>query len=346
MIIDNVAASFPTRRVNNDEVVELVRQYSREFQGDLDKMLRVVKTLLDRSGLVNRNWRQAGERPIDHLAAAVGSVLERSGLRHTEIDLLVYVGIGGGFREPGNSYMVAKTLGLHGAQCFDIVDACMSWTRALSLVDSLFKAGKFRNALVVNAEFNLTEGMAGFPQNFAIRDLEQVNYLLPSYTIGEAATATLLLPQDPENFSIAFRSRPDLADLCMIPTAGYQGFYEVNEVVAALGEGRFTARGTELHDWLGEEMPALVRAAGAYPEQADVVFTHSSSTPAWTGVGKRYGFAEKIFHIYPQTGNVVSASIPAAMALAQQAGKLAKGDQVMCLMGSAGMSFALSKFVF
>jgi acyl-CoA:acyl-CoA alkyltransferase len=346
MIIEAVAASFPNRRVTNDEVVELVRQYSCGFEGDLDKMLRVVRTLLDRSGLVTRNWRAPGERPIDHLATAVGDALAESGLRPESIDLLVYVGIGGGFREPGNSYMVAKTLGMTRAQCFDIVDACMSWTRAVSLVDSLFQTGRFRNAMVVNAEFNLTEGMAGFPQNFAVRDLDQLNYLLPSYTIGEAATATLLLPKEPDNFSIAFVSRPDLADLCMIPTAGYQGFYEVNEVVAALGEGRFTARGTELHDWLAEEMPALIRAAGAYPEQADVVFTHSSSTPAWSGIGRRYGFEDRIFHIYPENGNVVSASIPAAMALARKAGKLARGDQVMCLMGSAGMSFALGKFVF
>ena len=346
MIIENVAASFPTRRVDNDDVVELVRHYSAGFKGELDKMLRIVKTLLDRSGLVSRNWRAKGERPIDHLSTAVDEALAGSGLRPKDIDLLVYVGIAGGFREPGNSYMVAKSLGMVNAQCFDVIDACMSWTRALSLVDSLFKSGRYRNAMVVNAEFNMIEGVAGFPENYAVRDFDELNYLLPSYTIGEAATATLLLPGKPENFSIALKSRPDLADLCMIPTAGHEGYYQVNEAVAALGEGRFTARGTELHDRLAEEIPSLIRDAGAYPEQADIVFTHSSSMPAWTGVGRQHGFAEKIFHIYPETGNVVSASIPAAMALAKKAGKLAKGDQVMFLMGSAGMSFALSQFVF
>lgn len=346
MIIENVAASFPNRRVSNDEVVELVRHYSADFDGDLDKMLRVVKTLLDRSGLVSRNWRAPGERPIDHLQTAVQDALEGSRLQPKDIDLLVYVGIAGGFREPGNSYMVAKSLGMHKAQCFDVIDACMSWTRALSLVNSLFKAGGYRNAMVVNAEFNMVEGIAGFPENYAVRNLQEMNYLLPSYTIGEAATATLLLPDQPDNFSVAFRSRPDLADLCMIPTAGHEGYYQVNEAVAALGEGRFTARGTELHDHLAAELPALIGEAGGYPAQADVVFTHSSSMPAWTHVGREHGFAEKIFHIYPDTGNVVSASIPAAMSLARKAGKLRKGDQVMFLMGSAGMSFALSRFVF
>lgn len=346
MIIGNVAASFPRRRVGNDEVVDLVRHHSSGFEGDLDKMLRVVKTLLDRSGIVTRHWRAPDERPIDHLATATQEVLERSGFRPKEIDLLVYVGIGGGFREPGNSYMVAQALGLHRAQCFDIIDACMSWTRALSVVDSLFKAGGYRNALVVNAEFNMTEGTAGCPENYRVRNLDELGYLLPSYTIGEAATATLLLPQEPGNFAITFRSRPDLADLCMIPTAGYEGYCQVTEAVAALGEGRFNARGTELHDHMAAEMPALIQSAGDYPAQASIVFTHSSSTPAWTAVGRQHGFAEKIFHAYPQTGNIVSASIPAAMALARKAGKLSKGDRVMCLMGSAGMSFALSRFVF
>lgn len=346
MILESVAASFPGRRASNDDVVDLVRQHSTGFEGDLEKMLRVVKTLLDRSGIVHRHWRDPGERPIDHLAAAVQAALEPTGLRPREVDLLVYVGIGGGFREPGNSYMVAQALGLHRAQCFDIIDACMSWTRALSVVDSLFKAGGLRNALVVNAEFNMTEGTAGCPENYRVRNLDELGYLMPSYTIGEAATATLLLPDDPENFRITFRSRPDLADLCMIPTAGYEGYCQPTEAVTALGEGRFNARGTELHDHMAREMPALIASAGDDPAQADIVFTHSSSTPAWTSVGRQHGFAEKIFHAYPETGNVVSASIPAAMALARQAGRLSKGDRVMCLMGSAGMSFALSRFVF
>ncbi|MGV3572384.1 MAG: 3-oxoacyl-[acyl-carrier-protein] synthase III C-terminal domain-containing protein [Ramlibacter sp.] len=346
MIIEHVAASFPERRVGTPEVLDLVRHYSTEFEGDLEKMLRIVHTLLDRSGLVHRNWRQPGERPIDHLSSAVDRVLGHSGFAPSDIELLVYVGIGGGFREPGNSYMVAKSLGLLRAQCFDIIDACMSWTRALMVVDSLFKTGAVRNALVVNAEFNLFESTSGFPRNYAVRNLDEMSYLLPSYTIGEAATATLLLPDRPDNFSIRLRSRPELADLCMIPTDGHAGYYQVSEAVAALGEGRFTARGTELHDRMAEEMPALIAAAGDYPAQADIVFTHSSSLPAWTSVGQRHGFADRIFHTYPETGNVVSASIPAGMARALDAGKLVKGQKVMALMGSAGMSFALSSFQF
>lgn len=346
MIIENVASSFPVRKVCNDEVVDLVRFHSKNFNGDLQKLLRVVKTLLDRSGLVNRNWRGDADLPIDHIAQAVFSALGGTAFQPKDIDLFIYVGIGGGFREPGNSYMIAKSLGFKNAQCFDVIDACMSWTRAVSLVDSLFKTGKFRNAMIVNGEFNVFDESIGFPAYYAVGSFEELNYLLPSYTIGEAATATLLLPQDSENFTIAFHSKPDLADLCMIPLSGSRGYYKDCAAVAKLGENRFNARGAELHEHLLEELPVLIEQSRITPAAADIVFTHTSSTPAWNKVGDRYGFSEKIFHIYPETGNVVSASVPAAMAKAKDEGKLTKGKQVAFLMGSAGMSFAISEFVF
>lgn len=344
MIIENVAASFPSRTVSNEEVIDLIRFHSENFEGDLPKTLRIVKTLLDRSGLVERHWQAEGERPVDHLDNAVASALHGTSLQRSDIDLFVYVGIGGGFREPANSYMVAKALGVVKAECFDVIDACMSWTRAVSLVDSLFKTGKYRNAMVVNAEFNMTAGGPLFPANFALESTAQLDYALPSYTIGEVATATLFLPDQPDNFRISFHSRPELADLCTIPNNGFEGFCEPSTSIGRLGVGRFTALGGELHHHLEQELPHLLTQAGPAGQDADIVFTHSSSSTEWHKAGQRHGFAEKLYHLYPHTGNVVSASIPAALAKAQKEGRLQSGHQVMFLMGSAGMSFATCTF--
>lgn len=346
MIIENVAASIPSRKVSNDEVVDLVRCFSKDFTGDLSKALRIVKFLLERSGLETRHWLAQDERPMDHLANAVDSALKGTPFRPADIDLLIYVGVGGGFRKKGNAYMVAKTLGIGNAECFDILDACMSWTRAVALANSLFKTRGLRNALIVNAEFNMIKGVAGFPENYSLRHPDEMDYLFPSYTIGEAATATLLLPSDPDNFSITFHSKPDYADLCMIPAAGYHGFIDTERMSAMTNEGRFSAQGAAMHDRLMGELPTLLEKSRFDPSAVDIVFTHTSSSHAWNEVGKRHGFADKIFHIYPGTGNVVSASIPASMALARAAGKLSKGDRIAFLMGSAGMSFAASSFTF
>jgi len=346
MIIENVAASFPERKVSNEEMTDLINFHSQNYDGDLPKTLRVVKARLERTGLVTRHWLAEGERPIDHVFQAVASALKGSSLRPIDIDLFVYVGIGGNFHKLGNAYILAKTLGILRAECFDILDACMSWTRALSLVNSLFKTRLFRNVLIVNAEFNVIEGAASYPGNCVVRNPQELEYLLPSFTVGEAATATLLRQFDADNFTVTFHSKPDCADLCLIPAPGHQGFFHVTDTVAQLGEGRFTALGREIHEQIAEGVPIAMAKSQIKPVEADIVFTHASSMSAWERIGQQHGFADKIFHIYPETGNVGSASIPAAMALAQKAGKLIKGSRVAFFMGSAGMSFAAGKFVY
>lgn len=345
MIIENVVASFPTRTVSNEEVIDLIRFHSKKhFDGDLLKELEVVKTFLDHSGLITRQWQAKGERPIDHLEKAVSSAMQGSSLQLTDIDLFIYVGVGRGFREPGNSYMVAKSLGATRAECFDVIDAGMSWARALSLVDGLFKTDQYRNALVVNAEFNMTAGGPLFSTIFSLKSSGQVDHALTSYTIGEAASATLLLPNYPDNFRITFHSRPDLADTCLYPSRGFSDFYRSTETAGVLGVDRFAAKGSELHRHLPLEISHLLKAANLSSRDVDIVFTHTSSSTEWHAATCRHGLANKIYDIYPRTGNIVSASIPCAMARAKEDGRLKYGDRVLFLMASAGMSFAAGRF--
>jgi len=210
MIIKSIAASLGSRRVSNDEVIVLIEAHSIAYQGDLRRATRLIRKLLELSGLEERRWCDRHEQPLDHVAMATNNALSACYLTPPLIDLLIYVGIGRGFLEPGNSHMIVNALGFHKAQCFDIVDACMSWARGLHLVDSLFKSGAYRNAIIINAEFNVIENGPFFPRNFALKNEEQIYYTFPSYSIGEAATATLLIPKEPENFAFNFPPPPRL----------------------------------------------------------------------------------------------------------------------------------------
>lgn len=344
MIIESVASSFPGKKVNNEEVVDLIRFNSKSFHGDLSRTLRAIKFHLDRSGLIHRNWLADGERAFDHVDRAVHDALKSTSLQPKDIELLIYVGIGGVGHKLGNAYLLANKLGMHKADCFDVLDACMSWTRAISLVNSLFKTGRHGNAMVVNAEFNMAAGGPLFPANYSLQNPEQLNHILASYTIGEAATATLLRPDKPDNFHMTFHSRPHLAGLCTIPESGFEDFCELTDDTGTLGTGRFSALGAKLHEHLDQEIPQLLSLSGMTTCEADIVLTHTSSSKSWHEVGVRQGFAEKIYHLYPHTGNVVSASIPAALAKARCEGRVNPGDRVMFLMGSAGMSFAACNF--
>lgn len=342
MIIENVAASFPTRKVGNEEVVDLIRFHSKDFEGDLSGTLRTVQDLLDQTGLIERHWQSTSERPIGHLDEAVSSAIRGSGLQPADIDLFIYVGAGGGFREPGNSYMVAKSLGVVQAECFDVVDSSMSWTRALSLVDSLFKTGGHRTALVVNGEFNMTAGNPLFPASFSLRNPSQLAHALPSYSLGEAATATLLRAHQPDNFRFQFRSRPDLADLFPTPGSGYAGLRQEADGAGQPGLSIGSAGGHPSP--LAQAIMDLLSTGGPCIASTDIVFTHTAPLTALNEAAQRHGFAEKLYHLYPHTGNIVSASIPAALARAKADGSLNAGDEVLFLMGVTGMSIAAVQF--
>lgn len=345
MIIKGIAASLPSRIVTNDHMIEMIREQSTEYQGDLEKMLMVTRALLEKSGLQERRWCDRYELPIDHVAKATRAALADSYLQNTHIELLIYVGVGRGFLEPGNSHMIANALGFHKAQCFDIVDACMSWVRALQLVDSLFKNGSYRNALIVNAEFNAQSGGPLYPHNLNLHHREQLEYRFPSFTIGEAATATLLIPSEPDNFEFHFSTRPDLSDLCTIPLPDYEGFCNPTDKIGKDGAMQFTSYGLDMHNKSQHEIVNVFKEM-AVSDDISIVFIHASSKREWERFGRQITLEDKLYHVYPKTGNLVSASVPAAIHHAIVNKSLNRGDKLVMWVGSAGMSFNSTTFIY
>lgn len=342
MIIKGVAASLPSRVVTNDDIIEMIREESTQYDGDLDKLLRIIRRFLHQSGLEERRWCERHESPIDHVAKATRAVLDESYLRRQHIELLIYVGVGRGFLEPGNSHMLADALGFHNAQCFDVVDACMSWVRALHLIDSLFKNGTYKNALLINAEFNIGQQHEQARHSANIKHQDELLYTFPMFTIGEAASATLLLPDEPDNFDFYFSSRPDLSELATIPLEGYQGFCHPTDKIAKRGANRFTSFGIDLHSHAHAEAVNVFQKMSDR-KNIDKVFVHASSKSEWTKFGQHIGIEEKIHHVFQKTGNIVSASIPVALADALASGDVKRNDEIVFWVGSAGMSFNATK---
>ena len=249
MKIESVALSLPSWKLSNEDVVDLIKFHSKStFVGNLDKALRKISVVLKKTGAETRYWlnKQINEKPIDHVIKVAEEALKAANLGKNDIDLLVFVGIGKGFLEPAQSYFVAKALGMNNVKCFDVTDACMSWMTSMQIVDSLFKSGAYKRAMIVNAEFTVQAG--ALFKNFALKHESQLEYTFPTYTIGEGATCTILSPKNPENFEFHFSSRADLSDLCVIPLSNYEGYSQATEKLAKNGEMCFTSFGVDLHE--------------------------------------------------------------------------------------------------
>lgn len=353
MKLESIALALPGQVVSNSDILSLIRDYSaRDNEGRLEQALKAVEFFLSFAGSKERRWLAEGETPIALLRQAGQQALDSAGLRPQDIDLLIYVGIGRGFIEPGGAYHAANALGMDGVECFDLIDACMSWTRAMHLSQTLLRAGSYRRIMVVNAEFNMVKGGAIHPALFDLRSPESVEWTFPAFTLGEAASATIVCEdglhgRSESPWQFEFESRPDLADLCNIPLHAYDQYALPSERIAKNGCGRFTSYGAQLVEHGRPHILNVMQRLGrSVPlDSAKALFTHASSHRDWQKFADAAGLGPLLYSIFPRTGNIVSASVPGAIALAAAEGRIEPGDRLIGWVGSAGMSYGAFSFV-
>ena len=346
MKIESIGVRIPSRKITNDDVLKMLEEYSPDAPALLVKTYqRIVRGLFSAAGSQVRQVRDEakGEKASTFIIGAIEDALRSANLTPQDIDLLIYCGVGKGFLEPANAYFYAQKTGMT-ASCFDIVDACMSWIRALEISHEFFKSGRYKRIMVINGEFNIYHG---FPDNFRIRDLRQVEYTFPTYTIGEAASATILTPSEQE-WKFAFKSVPSLADLCTIPLAGYDNFVEPSKRLGRNGLYNFVSYGRELFDAARKYLAPLVKELVDDIYAVDIYFPHAASDAAYLAASKDHSLpTEKMFaEVFPKYGNVVSASIPVGMHMALESGRLKRGHNVVFCPASAGMVYSAVQFTY
>jgi 3-oxoacyl-[acyl-carrier-protein] synthase III len=344
--IESLAVALPTQRVTNDELIALVRSANTEVDDRIvETYCRTLGTFLQRSGARTRAYRnrQTGETAIDFITAAVSRALQEAGVTGAEIDLVIYCGVGRGFLEPANATFVARACRLD-CDAFDISDACMSWVRALHIAYSLLLSGTYTRILVVNGEFTVYEH--GLPEVLKIRSPDQLRHVFPAFTIGEAATATVLT-RSTKLWRFTFRSRPDLADLCSLPLPGYRDFSgpDVNARIGLSGIHQLVSFGQELGENGIRELTSLLRDSIPDFGAIELFFPHGA-TQQWCREGtQRLGLSPRVVcNVFPEAGNLISASIPVALRRAADDGRLRRGQRIVLCPASAGMSFAVVEF--
>src|SRR3954447_9780372 len=136
MRIAAISYKIPSKLLTNNDIIETLDR-SNPNLSKLSRLryLQTVRLLYNRIGAQTRYVRdiERGERASDIILSAVDEALDKADLAPTDIDLVIYCGVGRGFIEPANAYFYAKARGMHGASCFDVTDACMSWTRVVQI---------------------------------------------------------------------------------------------------------------------------------------------------------------------------------------------------------------------
>lgn len=336
MRIRAIESLLPSRVVTNDEVIEWMKDCARSALSDDELVLLElqIRKLLAISNTEVRYHRAPHETALS-LGLEVGrAALKKAELDPSEIDLLIYVGVARGFIEPATANLFQDHLGLKNATCFDILDACASWLRALHVAYMFITAGTYRNVMILNSECNAREY-----STFKVSSVDDLKFRFPTLTIGEAATATIVSPSEiPEPFYFTFKNWGSGHTLCKIPLPQYREFSNGDDVdhvkpleFFSLGEKLFRLGFIKMMDHYHSD-PALK----AY--KPDIGFSHSASDSASRRAAKLLGEEKSAYLTHARFGNTVSASIPLGMSYALREGKMLPNMKVMLACVSAGLT--------
>ncbi|MCG8536254.1 MAG: hypothetical protein MI808_14295 [Pseudomonadales bacterium] len=345
MKIAGVAAAFPERRVTNDHVLDLIKENSSSFEGNLDRTLRKVGLTLNYIGIKERRWLGEKDHSFEYTEQAVQSAMKRAGVGKDDIDLLIFASVDKRVAEPGMSFFVAKALGMK-CECFDITEGCGGWVRATRIAQSYLKTGEFQTILIVTAEYTAHENQA-LHLNYCLKDEADLDWAFSAYTVGEGSTATVMTA-DENDWTYDNRSYPEWCTHCLAP------LWHEDAQTMQYGESSMSGKG--MHKFVSEakvmqelsfDLVQSMIVDNAIPiAEVDLFVPHTQTLTVWKDFQRNLKMEIPYTFLLPEYGNLVNNSMAAGIALAYDEKRLQRGQNVAGLMTAAGMSFTMYNFRF
>ena len=108
--------------------------------------------IVSRTGIRQRHIAQDGEMTSDLAYQAAKRAVESAGIDQQDIDLIVVGTTTPDDTFPAAAVKVQSRLGLTAGAAFDVQAACSGFIYALSVADSMIRAGQIKTAIVIGAD--------------------------------------------------------------------------------------------------------------------------------------------------------------------------------------------------
>jgi len=286
-----------------------------------DDLARMVHTsdawITERTGIKQRHIAGDGELTSDMATAAAEQALERAGRRASDIDLIVLATSTPDHTFPATATTVQARLGTHHGAAFDVQAVCTGFVYALATADNFIKAGQVKRALVIGSE------------TFSrILDWEDRGTCV---LFGDGAGAVLLEAQS---------ARGDDTDRGVLGTYLHSDgrfkdmLYVDGGPSSTQTTGHLRMQGREVFRFAVNKIAAVIEEAledhklGA--SDVDWFVPHQANQRILTSTANKIGLPEeKIVITVDKHGNTSAASIPLALDVAGQDGRIKQGDLVL-----------------
>ena len=305
------------------------------------------------TGIRERHFWKPGTLPSEGAAEAGRIALTKAGLAPEQLDAVVFCGVSHDFAEPATSTVVVNRLGLASDVLnFDLSNACLGIASGIQVLASLIEQGSIRHGLAVTGENGgpLVENTIRHLLEDSTVTRQSIKGEFASLTIGSAACAVVLARRERAKSTTGHR-------LEVVVNASDCSNHELCQ--GAVADGAMTDHSspvmrTNSHELMVQGIQVASRMwnrlkaeAGWHDGQLpDLICGHQVGRIHRDQLFAELGLPVELdFPIFDRFGNCGSASLPLAVALAEEAGTLRPGMRLAMLgigsgINSAGLAVA------
>jgi 3-oxoacyl-[acyl-carrier-protein] synthase-3 len=273
--------------------------------------------ILSRTGIRERRRAAPDERLSDFAAQAGEAALERAGLSATELDLVIVATMTPDEITPNTAPIVAHAIGADRAGAFDVGAACSAFLVALGQGTAQIECGRAEHVLVVGADF--------------ITRVTDYQDRKTAPLFADAAGAVVLGPGGP--------GRGVIGPIVL----GADGSH-AETIIATQAERVIHMDGPEVFRHAIARMSAVtvdaVSRAGLELGDIDLFVYHQANARITRALGERLGLdPERVVDCIELLGNSSAATLPVALAAAENDGRLRPGARVLLSAFGAGFTW-------
>jgi 3-oxoacyl-[acyl-carrier-protein] synthase III len=297
-VVAGTGSALPKRRVDNAELAETVDTSDQ--------------WIVERTGIRSRYIAGEGETTASLATEAARRALEDAGISATEIDLIVLATATPDQTFPSSATKVQAALGINDCVAFDVHAVCTGFLYAVSVADSMLRAGNGSTALVIGAE------------TFSrILDWEDRTTCV---LFGDGAGALILRAEEGASGILATRLHADGRHNDLLFVDGGPSTTGTVGKLRMKGREVFRHAVVNLADVMGE----VLGAAGLSSDEVDWVVPHQANARILDATARKLGLpSEKVVVTVDRHANTSAASVPLALDAAVKDGRIKRGDIVV-----------------
>ncbi len=297
-VVEGVGKYLPQRVVEN-----------AEFEKTLDTNDAWIRS---RTGIERRHFAADGETTSDMATHAAKAALAHAGKTAADVDAIVLATSTADLTFPSAATMVQNGLGMTHGFAFDVQAVCAGFVYALATANALIVSGQADRVLVIGAE-TFSKLMDWTDRSTCV-------------LFGDGAGAVLL--------GASSDSDRGILSTALKSDGRYKDILFVDGGVSLQTTGHLRMQGKEVFrhavEKLSDTAIDTLAEAGLTTQDVDWIVPHQANRRILEGVSKRLKVPmSQVVMTVQDHGNTSAASIPLALATAQEAGDLKPGQVIV-----------------